>query len=77
MSRDLTPFERFHSFMKGWRCGATSGFLDEAFTKHESAEIRALYDEGYKRGLADRGKISSELCERFDYKPNILRAQSL
>ena len=72
--KELTPFERFHIFKRAWRSGATTGNIDEAALNHPNPEVRALWDEGYKRGREDRIKIDAELCKRFKYKPNILRA---
>jgi hypothetical protein len=60
--------------MKGWRAGVGNGVVDTKFTEHSNQEIRDLYDEGYKRGVKERRDLQTELCKRFDYEPQILRA---
>ena len=72
-TRDLDPFEKFHTYWRGYADGVVCQAKRERFTKHEREEFRALYEEGYTAGTQARCTKQTELCERFGYKPNPFR----
>jgi hypothetical protein len=70
---DLSPFEKVHTYMRGWYCGAGVKTIDERLAEHPRKEIRELWDEGYEAGLRARTTVAKRICRRFKYKPNPLR----
>jgi hypothetical protein len=73
--KELSPFELFQTYKKGWRCGTGSGPLDPRFTEHKDQRFVDLYMEGYRDGVKARMKLDAKLMKRFGYKPSILRIQ--
>lgn len=49
-TKDKTPAELFHSYMRGWRHGASTMAMDKKFIEHDRADIKAEYEKGYKDG---------------------------
>lgn len=71
--KDLTPYDRFHVYWRGYADGMVCQAKRKSHTEHEREEIRKLYAEGYDAGLKDRCKKQTELCERFGYTPDPFR----
>lgn len=67
-------FERYHSFMRGFRAGVTASVRDPAMFENKVAHIRDEYESGFERGTKERRAIHAEVCDRTGYKPTILRA---
>jgi hypothetical protein len=73
VSTALSPFEKVHTYMRGWYCGAGVKIIDERLANHPRQEFRELWQEGYDDGLKARTAVAARICRRFKYKPNILR----
>lgn len=66
-------YEKFQSYRKGWRDGATSKAQDEKFLLHGTPHIRTQYSRGYREGHeAYRLAMKAEM-DRTGYVPSILR----
>ena len=73
--RELSPYEKFHTYMRAWKCGVGALDVDERLATHPRQEFRALWRDGYDDGLNARVKAQTKACKRFKYEPNILRTE--
>lgn len=65
-------FERYHSFMRGWKHGSAGSAEDPSFAKAR-AHLFKEYTDGYERGRKDRRALHVEISQRTGYVPNPLR----
>ena len=64
---------QFHSFMKGWKDGASSRAMDPKATEHENPLIRAAYDAGYGKARKDLNAVAEEAAKTYGYTISVLR----
>jgi hypothetical protein len=70
----MSNADRFLAWTTGWRHGAGIHTVDE--DKYSgNTELYLLYMDGWKIGMDVRREVMNEAAKRFEYKPNILRAQ--
>jgi hypothetical protein len=72
-NEDPRPGTLFHSYRKGWICGARFGALDPKFTEHEDATIKAEYERGWEDGRIANRDAMQAASERMGYKPSVIR----
>lgn len=63
----------YHTYMRAFRKGASTGLIDKAAAEHENPEIRAMWERGYNDGIAARIEASRKMQEETGYTPSILR----
>lgn len=64
---------RFQSYMRGWKDGASMHAMPKEFRNHSDAALSAAYDLGYAHGYEARGEAQKNAEERYGYTPSILR----
>lgn len=67
----------YHSYMRGWRDGATASAKRPEFETHADAEIREAYADGLNFGYASREVAVSRARIAYGHVPSILRAQDV
>lgn len=72
---NLTPYEKFHTYKRGWLVGCGNGCADPLSTNHPDKRFRDLYNSGWGDGVKARIAADTVACKRFKYKPTILRTQ--
>ena len=63
----------YHSYMRGWRHGATGRARDPRFLEHKDSRIRGAYQDGEHDGQIAARQANAHAQKTFDYKPSILR----
>lgn len=71
--REPTPFETFHSYMRGWYAGAGHKGKDPRYHNHPTLE--GVYNEGYEAGKQAGIQAGAEAAKRLGYTPSILRIE--
>jgi hypothetical protein len=66
----MSPFERFHTFMRGWKDGACGRVMNPIVN---SGVLLDEYQNGYARGRVDVRVVHIEQMARTGYDPNLLR----
>lgn len=70
--------EKYQSYMRGWRDGATGKAKRKEFMEHPTRQDLAhAYGWGYGMGETAAGKASSFAQGNFGYTPSILRKASV
>lgn len=72
MEKGFSPFEQFHSYMRGWYAGAGVKTVDPRYTGRDD-ELGNLYAQGFSNGVDARIAVRKAAWERFDYSPSVLR----
>lgn len=70
-AEEREAWERYQTYMRGWRHGTGSRPMDSKFSDH--ARLGAAYKEGYSDGYKLRVEASNKTAKRFGYVPSILR----
>lgn len=72
MAREVKPAELYSLYMKGWRHGASAGFMDPILANHDNGEIRRAYDDGYQAGRLARERTAEVASKTYGH---VLRTQ--
>lgn len=72
-NEDRRPAELFHSYMRGWKHGASVTAQAREFSEHEDQGIREEYLRGYSDGYRDRKETQEVNAARLGYTPKIVR----
>lgn len=71
--KELSPFEKFHAYMRGWKDGCCSRAPDRRYTEHKDRRFNDLYQRGLRDGTTDRTSRQKMMMARFGYQPSPLR----
>lgn len=71
--QEIDAGNQFHSFMQGWRHGASSKAMDPKFTEHSNQLIKAAYEAGYGRARTDINLVAQSAAEAYGYTISYLR----
>ena len=71
-----TPFDLFHTHMRAFKLGASTGAIGEWHQRaqnHEDIAIRKAWSDGYAAGREARSTAVEHASKLYDHKPSILR----
>ena len=71
--QEIDAANQFHSFIMGWKDGASSRAMDPKFTGHDNKLIVAAYDAGYGRARKDINAVAEEAAKTYGYTISYLR----
>lgn len=70
---NMSVYEKFQAYRKGWRDGAMSKAEDLKFSIHHESHIRTQYSHGYHDGHDAYRLAMKKEMDRTGYVPSILR----
>jgi hypothetical protein len=70
---EIDAADRYQSYRRGWRDGATSRVRAAVFETHTDQGIRAAYDLGYIDGQRSYGHAMIEAQRLYKHTPSVLR----
>lgn len=68
--RELTPYEKFDAYRRGWTDRVSHKAPDPAFCDHAQKEVH--YASGWRAGRCARANALAEARNKFGYEPAVL-----
>lgn len=70
-AEEREAWERYQTYMKGWRHGTSTKPMDPVFSEHK--RLGETYKAGYTDGYKARVEASNKAAKHFGYVPSVLR----